>query len=408
MLKRSRAWATGSRLADPMLWLSLIFLTAALLVIWRQGKRLAALRETHESLVRRLKAEHQMELAQGLASSDAVIQSMEEGLLQLDANGRVMHANAAMRSLFKLDDSAKGRTVMEAMRIHQVQDIVQRTFQEGRVLEAEIEMTELGGPVRCFQVNSARIPDATGGGRGAVLVFHDISRLKLLEQTRREFVANVSHELRTPLSIIKGYAETLTTVPVDAAMTQKFASIMERHADRLTALVDDLLTISGLESGQMRMNVLPVELHKVVQRVVDELEEKASFKDVELVNDVPGGMAVPADSGRLQQVLTNLIDNAIKYGREHGRVMIAASLSGDEVLISVNDDGAGIPKEARERVFERFYRVDKARSRDQGGTGLGLSIVKHIVQAHGGRVWVEASEMGGARFCLTLPLKRNC
>jgi signal transduction histidine kinase len=157
----------------------------------------------------------------------------------------------------------------------------------------------------------------------------------------------------------------------------------------------------------MRMNVLPVALHKLVQRVVDELAEKAAARDVGVMNDVPDSLSAPADSGRLQQVLTNLIDNALKYGREHGQVIIEASAANDEVTVSVSDDGPGIPAEARERVFERFFRVDKARSREQGGTGLGLSIVKHIVQAHGGRVWVDRSAAGGAKFCLTLPLKRD-
>lgn len=390
-----------------MLWVLAILLCAAAVMLWRQRIALKQLRYEHQRGVERAQAEHQRAIGEERASSDAVIQSLEEGLLILDGQGRIVTANAAMREAFRIRDDVKGRSVMEALRVHQVQDIVQRTLEQGRVLDAEIELAVLGGVTRYFQVNSARVLNTTGGVQGAVLVFHDITRLKQLEVTRREFVANVSHELRTPLSIIKGYAETLTTMPVDTETTQKFATIMERHADRLTALVEDLLTISGLESGQMRMNVMAVDLHKLVQRVVDELAEKAAARDVGVMNDVPAGLSVAADSGRLQQVLTNLIDNALKYGREHGQVIIESSPGPEEVMISINDDGAGIPPEARERVFERFYRVDKARSREQGGTGLGLSIVKHIVQAHGGRVWVESSATGGARFCLTLPVNRD-
>ena len=390
-----------------MPWVLSILLCAAAVMLWRQHVILRRLRYDHQRTMERLSADHRRALAEELASSDAVIQSLEEGLLILDGQGRIVTANTAMRVAFRMRDEVKGRSVMEALRIHQVQEVVQRTLEQGRVLDAEIELAVLGGVTRYFQVNSARILSTTGDVQGAVLVFHDITRLKQLEVTRREFVGNVSHELRTPLSIIKGYAETLTSMPVDTETTQKFAAIMERHADRLTALVEDLLTISGLESGQMRMNVMPVELHHLVQRVVDELAEKAAARDVGVMNDVPAGLTVVADSGRLQQVLTNLIDNALKYGREHGQVIIASSAGSDEVMICVSDDGAGIPSEARERVFERFYRVDKARSREQGGTGLGLSIVQHIVQAQGGRVWVEASDAGGAKFCLTLPVTRD-
>jgi len=390
-----------------MLWVVLAFLVVALLVIWWLARRVRELCTEHARVMQRLRSEHARQLTEELASSDAVIQSMEEGLLLLDDHGRVLTANAAMRALFRIGDSVKGRTVMEALRMHRVQEIVQRTLDEGRVLEAEIELSALGGVTRFFQVNSARIPDAQGGVQGAVLVFHDITRLKQLEETRREFVANVSHELRTPLSIIKGYAETLTTMPVDTETTQRFATIMERHADRLTALVEDLLTIAGLESGQMAMNLQPVSIHKSVQRVMDELAEKAAARDIGVINDVPETLVTEADSGRLQQVLMNLIDNALKYGSEHGQVVIEGSEVEHEVLVSISDDGSGIPPEARERVFERFFRVDKARSREQGGTGLGLSIVKHIVQAHGGRVWVEASDAGGAKFCLTLPVNRD-
>lgn len=390
-----------------MIWVLALLLVVAAVFLWRQRTIIRELRYDHSRSVERMQSDHRRALAEESASNDAVIESMEEGLLILDGQGRVVTANSAMKNAFRINDDVKGRTVMEALRVHQVQDIVQRTLDAGRVSGAEIELAVLGGVTRYFQVNSARVPNDAGGAQGAVLVFHDITRLKQLEETRREFVANVSHELRTPLSIIKGYAETLNTMPVDTATTQKFATIMERHADRLTALVEDLLTISGLESGQMRMNVLPVALHKLVQRVVDELAEKAAARDVGVMNDVPDSLAAPADSGRLQQVLTNLIDNALKYGREHGQVIIEASAANDEVTVSVSDDGPGIPAEARERVFERFFRVDKARSREQGGTGLGLSIVKHIVQAHGGRVWVDRSAAGGAKFCLTLPLKRD-
>ncbi len=387
-----------------MIWVIAFFLAAALLYAWWLRSVIALERNDHARAVKRLQSSHESLLAEEVASSHALIHSMIEGVLLLDESGRVISANTAMRSLFSLGSDAKGRTVMEALRLHQVQEIVQRALEEGQVFEANLELKALGGASRFFQVNSKRIPDASGGVHGAVVVFHDITKLKQLEETRREFVANVSHELRTPLSIIKGYAETLSSMPIDTETTQKFAGIVERNADRLTALVEDLLTISGLESGQMMVNLLPVDLHKQVQRVMDELAEKAEKRGVELRNAVSASLSAHADSGRLQQVLTNLIDNALKYGRENGCVIVEAEAADNEVILSISDDGPGIPLDARERVFERFYRIDKARSREQGGTGLGLSIVKHIVQAHGGRVWVDTSAANGAKFCLTLPV----
>lgn len=386
-----------------MQWVLYILLLATLLYVWWQRSVISLLRIEHERAMKRLQANHDRVLADEVASSHALIHSMVEGVLILDAKGRVESANSAMRRLFGVGQDAEGRTVMETVRLHQVHDLVQRALEEGQVSNAVVEQKMLGSASRFFQVNCKRISDAEGGVHGAVVVFHDITKLKLLEETRREFVGNVSHELRTPLSIIKGYAETLSSMPTDTATTQKFAGIVERHADRLTALVEDLLTISGLESGQMAMNVLPVDAHKLVARVMDELEEKAAKRGVELSNRIDPGFTVRADSGRLQQVLFNLVDNAIKYGREDGVVSVGAGRFDGEQELSVSDDGQGIPPEARDRVFERFYRVDKARSRDQGGTGLGLSIVKHIMQAHGGRVWVDSSDTNGARFCLRLP-----
>ena len=389
---------------DGYLVAILALISGVALVVWWCRRQIRKLKTEHDRAMQRQAQQHKLRLSQETARSDALINSMVEGLLLLDANGRILVANAAMQRLFHLGGQMRGRTVMEVLRLYQVQELVQRTLVEGRVLEEEIALSVLGGADRFFMVNSACVTNGEGAAQGIVLVFHDITRLKLLEETRKEFVANVSHELRTPLSIIKGYAETLTTLPPDPESTQKFAGIIERHSDRLTLLVEDLLTIAGLESGQMAIAWQDLDLKRLVQRVMDELVSRADARGVTLENRVVGGVEVTADLGRLQQVLTNLVDNAIKYGREKGRVWVEAHKNDEEVVISVNDDGPGIPPEAWERVFERFFRVDKARSRDQGGTGLGLSIVKHIVQAHGGRVWVEASALSGAKFCITLPV----
>jgi len=237
-----------------------------------------------------------------------------------------------------------------------------------------------------------------------ILVFHDLTRLKQLERTREEFVANVSHELRTPLSLIKGYVETL----LDGArnhpeVAERFLKIIERNTNRLDLLIQDLLTISALESGRMKLNLQPVDIRLVAEKVLADLHGKAENKHVTLANTLPP-MPVRADPNRLDQVFANLVDNAIKYGRTNGKVTVGGrKLDNGQVEIFVQDDGPGIPPEALDRVFERFYRVDKARSRDQGGTGLGLSIVKHIVHAHGGEVWARSEVGKGATFFFTLP-----
>jgi two-component system phosphate regulon sensor histidine kinase PhoR len=257
---------------------------------------------------------------------------------------------------------------------------------------------------RWLRVNAAVISNSAGEREGTILVFHDLTRLKQLERTREEFVANVSHELRTPLSLIKGYVETL----LDGArnnpeVAERFLKIIERNANRLDLLIQDLLTISALESGRMKLNLQPVALRQLVEKVFSDLHAKAENKNVSLINELPE-LAASADVNRLDQVFANLVDNAIKYGRASGSVRVGGEKMDDGKLeIFVRDDGPGIPPESLDRVFERFYRVDKARSRDQGGTGLGLSIVKHIVHAHGGDVRCE-SELGkGATFFFTLP-----
>ena len=254
-------------------------------------------------------------------------------------------------------------------------------------------------------MNATALLDRNGERQGMILVFHDLTRLKQLENTRKEFVANVSHELRTPLSMIKGYVETLISgAKDDPSVATRFLQTIEKHADRLTYLIEDLLTISRLESGQIVMNLKQLELRPVADEVVSDLRSRADDKSVVLENQVPPQILVRADADRIQQVLFNLVDNAIKYGRPEGLVRIGAlAVDGQKIEVSVRDNGPGIPPEAIERVFERFYRVDKARSREQGGTGLGLSIVKHIVQSHGGEVWAKSTVGQGTTFLFTLP-----
>jgi two-component system phosphate regulon sensor histidine kinase PhoR len=335
------------------------------------------------------------------AQQQVLFNSMLEGLLLLDRNRRVYLANRAFKNLFRLKTELRGKTILEALRLHELDELVNRVETEGQVFDYELKLPDLNE--RWLQVNAAAISNSAGEREGTILVFHDLTRLKQLERTREEFVANVSHELRTPLSLIKGYAETLLgSARGNSEVTERFLKIIERNANRLDLLIQDLLTISALESGRVKLNLQPVELRPLAEKVLGDLRRPADDKSITLANQLPE-LTVTADANRLEQVFANLVDNAIKYGRTQGTVTVGGQRTGDgQVEIYVQDDGPGIPPEALERVFERFYRVDKARSREQGGTGLGLSIVKHIVQNHGGKVWVK-SELGkGSTFFFTL------
>jgi two-component system phosphate regulon sensor histidine kinase PhoR len=382
-------------------WLIILLASLTGLHLWWRQKFRRQQMQLHadmESFQRR----QQQTTLDAKAQQQVLFNSMLEGLLLLDRHRKIYLANRAFKNLFGLKAELRGKTIMEALRFHELEDLVQRVEAEQQVFNYELKLPELSG--RWLQVNAAVITNSAGEREGTILVFHDLTRIKQLEHTREEFVANVSHELRTPLSLIKGYVETL----LDGArnnpeVAERFLKIIERNTQRLDLLIQDLLTISALESERIKLNMQPVELPALVEKVFADLKPPAENKNVELVNRLTE-LTATADANRLEQVLANLVDNAIKYGRAQGHVTVGGKKLDDGKLeIFVQDDGPGIPAEALDRVFERFYRVDKARSRDQGGTGLGLSIVKHIVQAHGGEVWVK-SELGkGATFFFTLP-----
>jgi two-component system phosphate regulon sensor histidine kinase PhoR len=339
-------------------------------------------------------------IERALAEQETLFDSMIEGVLLLDEQGRIRIVNRAFHRLFGTNAGLRGKTPLEALRRHEISDLLERLGGESNVLDYEMKLPGL--EERWLQINAAIINGSDGRRLGAILVFHDLTRLKQLERTREEFVANVSHELRTPLSLIKGYVETLLDgARNDPEVAGRFLKIIERNTQRLDLLIQDLLTISALESGRITLNLQPVPLRPLAEKVLADLKTRTDAKDVKLVDDLPELTAM-ADADRLEQVLANLVDNAIKYGRAQGTVIIGGRKDdADRIEIFVQDDGPGIPPEALDRVFERFYRVDKARSREQGGTGLGLSIVKHIVQSHGGKVWVK-SELGkGATFFFT-------
>lgn len=337
---------------------------------------------------------------------EILFNSMIEGLLLLDDHERIQLANRAFNQLFGVATEVRGKTVLEVLRQHELAELIAKVAAQKQVLGYELKLGGLSE--RWLQINAAAVFNSEGKKQGTIVVFHDLTRLKQLERTREEFVANVSHELRTPLSLIKGYVETLLDGAKDNPEVEtKFLQTIQRNSERLQFLIEDLLTISELESGRLKMNLQSVRLRSLVDRVLEDFKTQAESRRVALTNEVPD-LTARADSDRLQQVLGNLIGNAIKYGRSDGHVAVSGLLSAaNSIELCVHDDGPGIPPESLERVFERFYRVDKARSREQGGTGLGLSIVKHIVQSHGGKVWAK-SELGkGAAFYFTLPVKKE-
>ena len=371
----------------------------ALHLWWR--RRYMRARQSSRLEVEHLREEHQHDSLQVQTRQEVLFNSMTDGLLLLDERGRIQLANRAFITLFGVSVDLRSRSVLEALRLHELADLVNSLSAEKPASEHELKLSGLSD--RWFQVNAAAIFNGHGRRHGTVLVFHDLTRLKRLENARQEFVANVSHELRTPLSLIKGYVETLLDgARENPEVAVKFLQTIDRNAERLKLLIEDLLTISELESGRVRLNLQPTRLGPLVANVFEDFKTRAEAKNVKLASETPD-LVVRADVDRLDQVLSNLVDNAIKYGRTRGTVTVGASMvQPGQVEVFVRDDGPGIPPDALERVFERFFRVDKARSREQGGTGLGLSIVKHIVQGHGGRVWAKSEPGHGTTFYFTL------
>lgn len=335
---------------------------------------------------------------------EALLDSMSEGLLVLSAEKKIILANPAFRTFFGVSGEPRGKSLVEVIRSPALTDLVNSLGHEKQLLGQEVKLAH---PERWLQVNGTRLKNPLHGD-AILLVFHDLTREKRLESARKEFVANVSHELRTPLSLVKGYAETLLGgAKDDPVLAEKFLRTIEKNAERLRRLMDDLLTVSELESGRVSLKLEAVNLREFVGHVIEDFAEPSLSRNVILLNETPE-LVVEADTNRLEQVLDNLLENAVKYGRENGTVNITAHDAGDGMVeVKVKDDGPGIPAESIDRVFERFYRVDKSRSRDQGGTGLGLAIVKHIVQSHQGRVWATSAPGQGATFHFTLPSSRR-
>lgn len=338
-------------------------------------------------------------LEDGKGQREAVLASMGEGVIVTDQRGTVTLVNKKANEL--LGKGLTGRSIVEISRDAYLHNLIEQGKGKVSVVNGEINLNEpkeltlsvaVSPLIRNMKVS------------GSVIVFHDITALKKLETMRKDFVANVSHELKTPLTAIKGFAETLIEGAInDEENALRFVGTIKKNADRLSRLVDDLLTLSDIELGKIELDIRNVNLHDAVNSVVSTLLPKAGEKNLDLNTDLQEGLNVMADRDRIEQILLNLVDNAIKFTQKGSITVSANKLEKGLVSVSVTDTGPGIPPKDLPRIGERFYRVDPARSRELGGTGLGLAIVKHLVSSMGGAFSVESEQNRGTRFDFTMP-----
>jgi two-component system phosphate regulon sensor histidine kinase PhoR len=336
---------------------------------------------------------------------EAILASMVESVIVVDEQERVLRINDAAGKLFGIvPDEARGRLIQESVRNAQLHAFISKTLGSGMPVEEDIQV--FSGKDRALHAVGTRLRDAASGGEGAVIILHDVTGMKMLESMRRDFVANVSHELKTPITSIKGFVETLKDCsPDDRENTGKFLDIISKHTERLNLLVEDLLNLSRIEQAE-DLGDIALERGRV-KDVLDSaaamIAERAGQKNVRITVTCPESITARINAAMLEHAVLNLLDNAVKYSEPGGIVEIAAQRTASEVGIRVKDSGCGIAKEHLPHIFERFYRVDKARSRQLGGTGLGLAIVKHVAIGHGGRVDVESEPGRGSTFTVFLP-----
>ena len=335
--------------------------------------------------------------------SAAILGSMVEGVAVVNGAERLVFANPGFAGILGLDvPPVSGSALVEVVRQTELIEAVRRVLEGEPRVEAEIVTGTLRQHFFAATVASVR----AGETSGAVVVLHDITALRKLERVRRDFVANVSHEFRTPLTAIQGFSETLLAGAVnDPNNRDRFLGIILEHSRRLARLTEDLLRLSEMDAERLELEVRRVPVAQLIESCYETAQRRAAEKGLTLAQQVPLGLPdIAADARRLQEVLQNLLDNAIQYTLPSGKIMLSAETRNDEIVFTVADSGIGIPQADQPRIFERFYRVDAARSREAGGTGLGLAIAKHLVEVHGGRIWVD-SELGeGSRFHFSVPI----
>jgi two-component system, OmpR family, phosphate regulon sensor histidine kinase PhoR len=341
------------------------------------------------------------QIAKRESGMQTIFSAMQDALLLVDSKRQVILTNQTFRKLFDAPEISIATPLLEIVRDPTLDRLLTDAFSGD-------------GPVRCeltlndsqIELHAVATKNDVGEITGALILFHDITELKKMDQVRRDFVANVSHELRTPLSILRGYIETLLESPkTPREELIRILRVMQRHSNRLELLVEDLLTLAELESSNPNLQLADVHLSTFFAEIIRDWEKKLANKKLNIIVDVPPDFSpIRADRTRLQEALYNLLDNAVKYSREHSEIRVSARHCDGEIELSVSDDGIGIAKEDLPRIFERFYRADKARSADKvRGTGLGLAIVKHVVQLHGGRVEADSELQKGTTIRLILP-----
>lgn len=414
------------------LWSLLIFLVAGAFALWMSRsytERIERLREfsrrVAEGDFRPLAADGKGDSLEALGSSlnqtatrldrtirtlteernlsAAILGSMVEGVAVVNGTERLVFTNPGFAEILGLDvPPVSGSALLEVVRQTELIEAVRRVLAGEPRVEAEIATGTLRQHFFAATVASVR----AGETSGAVIVLHDITALRKLERIRRDFVANVSHEFRTPLTAIQGFAETLIGGAIDDPQNrERFLGIILEHSRRLARLTEDLLKLSQMDAEKLELEIRPASVAQLVEACFETAQRRANEKELSLSLNLPSQLPdVAADSRRIQEVLQNLLDNATQYTLPGGKIVLSAEARNEEVVFTVADTGIGIPQADQPRIFERFYRVDVARSREAGGTGLGLSIARHLVEAHGGRIWVESELATGSKFHFSIPI----
>jgi two-component system phosphate regulon sensor histidine kinase PhoR len=361
----------------------------------REAQRVAIALE--EILTRHRPLDRQV--AKQSSGNKAIFSAMQDGLLVVDAERRVALLNPTFEKWFGISPDLVGAPLLDTMRNPGVEQVIGTTLEKRAPIQREITVGD-----RQLQMNAVPMGNDNGQVSGAVILFHDITEFKRLDDMRRDFVANVSHELRTPLSILRGYIETLLESAQRRDELRRILGVMERHSKRLGLLLDDLLSLAKLESANPNLEFATVRLDELCLNTARDWEKRFAEKDLHVIVDLaPGLPTVQADASRIQEVLYNLLDNAVKYSPTAGEIRLRVEQRENEIALSVTDNGVGIGKEDLPRIFERFYRADKSRSDEKGGTGLGLAIVKHIAQLHEGRVEAESEPGKGTTIRVVIP-----
>ncbi len=334
-----------------------------------------------------------------------IIETMRERVVVIGRDTRIIASNKAAYIAFaRKNGELEGKRLSEVIRDLHLHEAFRRALEEGKISDIELEI-----PLEKLKYDVHLAPIKIDNTRCAIGIFYDITQIELLEKVRQEFLSNISHELRTPLTSILAFVETLEDGAIkDEENNQRFLGVIRKNAQRMHRLIDDILELSIIESGRVSLESKNVNIHSLVEELFINLSGKTKKRQIKLVNEIAKNTFVFADSVRLEQMLTNLIDNAIKFNAEKGSVFVSLTRRSDRDFISVTDTGEGISADHLQRIFERFYRTDRARSREIGGTGLGLAIVKHLARLHGGEVSVNSTLGKGSTFSIELPQIANC